>query len=83
MSCTPEVSPPTFTSVGRDILLLIHLSFLVLPQWESQLSGTLPTAAAEAKEISLERDAAEKERNKVKILLQQHWFKRFLGLCCH
>lgn len=38
------------------------------------MSGTLPTAAAEAKEISLGRDAAEKERDKVKILPQ---VKRF------
>lgn len=72
-----EVSPPTLTSVSRVILLLIHPPFLILSQWESQVSGTLPTAAAEAKKISLERDAAEKERDKVKILLQQDWLKGF------
>lgn len=72
-----EVSPPTLTSVSRVILLLIHPPLLILSQWESQVSGTLPTAAAEAKKISLERDAAEKERDKVKILLQQDWLKGF------
>lgn len=41
------------------------------------MSGTLPTAAAEAKEISLGRDAAEKERDKVKTLPQQGWLKGF------
>lgn len=47
-------------SLSNVILLPIHPSFLIL-----QVNGTLPAAAAEAKEISLERDAAEKERDKV------------------
>lgn len=68
----PEVSPPAFTSLSSVILLLIHPPFLVLPQWESQGSGTLLTAAAaEVKEIRLGMVAAEKDRDKVKILLQQ------------
>lgn len=73
----PEVSPPTFTSVSRVILLLIQPPFLVLPQWESQASGTHSEAAAEAKEISLGTDVAEKERDKVKTLLQHDWLKGF------
>lgn len=73
----PEVSPPAFTYVSRVILLLIHPPFLVLPQWKSQVSGTLPKAAAVAKEISLGTDVAEKKRDKVKTLLQHDWLKGF------
>lgn len=41
------------------------------------MSGTLPKAAAEAKEISLGTDVTEEERDKVKTLLQHDWLKGF------
>lgn len=66
LSCRPEISPPTFTSVSR-IILLPPSPFSGPPTVGEPSEWDLPTTAAEAKEISLGKDAAEKERDKVKI----------------